>query len=494
MADEKKLTKEQAIGGVIDSIEECYEFVFDEHLKTGYIRDEREGQTARAIHLFSPEAAHLVRKMAYEKMSLRLTSKDVDNICAHLNFLARDRGVRQKFWLRCGRLDDDVYYDLGNREGEVVLIQPGMWDIVTECGVGLKNLGETAEQCRPQRPGDWNRIWKYVNIDEENDRLIFTAFVAAALVPGIEHPIINVLGEAGSGKTTLSRLIKSLIDPSPAGTCCMPRNVGDLMLQLSQNYFVAYDNQSKLTAVESNTLCGAVTGNVWEKKKNYADTELVTVNYSEAIILVNGIYPMFYKEDLLERTVCFKLKKPVPGRYMIRTRFEREFEEEKPFILAGIFDILSKALAEKKKYELLAGNRVGDFEALGMAVTAVTGNDPEKFCEALKENQRRQFAGAIQNHPLGLVIPKALRQLGTMRGPASQLLNTLAEQAEAENVIGDCLWPKTPRDMSIALSSLKQSMGSVGIKIAEIGDGNMGKVFEISWLTDEPQNDMAPLH
>ena len=51
-------------------------------------------------------------------------------------------------------------------------------------------------------------------------------------------------GEQGSAKSTLQELIKMLVDPSIVNTLTFPRDINELIQQLSHNYIAYYDTNA----------------------------------------------------------------------------------------------------------------------------------------------------------------------------------------------------------------------------------------------------------
>ena len=54
--------------------------------------------------------------------------------------------------------------------------------------------------------------------------------MAAALLPEGPYPILAIHGEQGSAKSTLAKVVRSLIDPQAAPVLAEPRSTRDLMV------------------------------------------------------------------------------------------------------------------------------------------------------------------------------------------------------------------------------------------------------------------------
>ena len=92
-------------------------------------------------------------------------------------------------------------------------------------------------------------------------------------VPDIPHPIRDVHGEKGAGKSIHERVLRRLIDPSGLETLTFPRNTEALAQILSHHYAPIFDNVDNIPPWLSDMLCRAVTGDGSSKRRLYSDDE-----------------------------------------------------------------------------------------------------------------------------------------------------------------------------------------------------------------------------
>ena len=67
-------------------------------------------------------------------------------------------------------------------------------------------------------------LWDALNVAERYRPLVLAVLVAA-LLPGIPHPVVLLTGEQGTGKSTATARLASIIDPSPAQLRKPPRDL-----------------------------------------------------------------------------------------------------------------------------------------------------------------------------------------------------------------------------------------------------------------------------
>jgi len=133
-------------------------------------------------------------------------------------------------------------------------------------------------------------------------------YLVTCFIPDIPHPILIVYEDQGSAKSTLSKLLKRLIDPSVIEVSEFPRNTAELIQKLSHHWFVFFDNISHLSGSTSDILCKAVTEGGFSKRELYSDDEDIIYTFKRCVGL-NGINLIATKPDLLDRSIIFEMER-----------------------------------------------------------------------------------------------------------------------------------------------------------------------------------------
>ena len=89
-------------------------------------------------------------------------------------------------------------------------------------------------------------LQQFINIKKEGDFVLLVAYIVAALRDRGPYPILALRGEEGTGKPTLVRLIRSLVDPNKVPLRTLPREERDLYIAAGNGYLLAFDNVSTL--------------------------------------------------------------------------------------------------------------------------------------------------------------------------------------------------------------------------------------------------------
>jgi hypothetical protein len=140
-----------------------------------------------------------------------------------------------------------VVLDLATSDGRCVVVDAGGWRVVERSPVLFRRTSLTGALPVPARNGSLDPLAELLNVDEARFRLI-VAWLVAALVPEIPHPILALVGEQGTAKTTAGRLVMSLVDESPAPVRTPPKEMRSWAAMAAAGWVVFIDNVSSIPA------------------------------------------------------------------------------------------------------------------------------------------------------------------------------------------------------------------------------------------------------
>ena len=104
------------------------------------------------------------------------------------------------------------YLDLGDASGTAVKIGAGGWSVVDRPPVHFHRPEGSLPLPEPSHEGSIELLRPFVNLAESEFRLLI-GWMAGALRPMGSYPVLAILGERGSSKSTLSQIVRKLIDP-----------------------------------------------------------------------------------------------------------------------------------------------------------------------------------------------------------------------------------------------------------------------------------------
>src|SRR5687768_1160207 len=166
-----------------------------------------------------------------------------------LEGMAQDQDPKQVH-LRVAAAAGLVWLDLGDAAETVVSIDANGWQVVRDgVPVLFRRTGLTGALPEPQGAshashashnsylslGTFDPLWCHINVATTDRPLVLAWLIAALTDPESPHPILSLFGEQGTGKSTASRRIVSVVDPSPrtaAETTTRPRRMGDRRTRL----------------------------------------------------------------------------------------------------------------------------------------------------------------------------------------------------------------------------------------------------------------------
>jgi hypothetical protein len=312
--------------------------------------------------------------------------------------------------------------------------------------------------------GDIQRIFEFVSVASEDDRTLLLVWLTACFIPDFPHPIPILYGPQGSGKSSFFRRLRRIIDPSTVPTLTMPRELNELVQQLSHHYAPMYDNITDLSQWQSDTLCRAVTGEGFTKRALYTDDEDVIYHF-QRVLGLNGINVVATKPDLLDRAILIGLERIAPDERRTEEELDTAFVAALPEILGGVFDALVGALKIRPSVKLSRLPRMADFALWGCAIAQALGYEDGHFLRAYFANISAQndevLAGdAVASAVVGFMNGRS----ETWNGTATELLSELEAVALRLKLdVKGRSWPKAPNVLTRRVNAIKSNLQDAGI-------------------------------
>jgi hypothetical protein len=386
-------------------------------------------------------------------------------------------GVHPVF-VRIGHANGRVYIDLGDDTWEAVEISEERWQVVQDVPVRFIRPSGLLPLPRPMSaPHGLKALYNLLpdGTDANDARVLLVSFLVAVFMPRGSFPILALSGGQGSGKTTLTRRIRSLVDPNQAPARQRPRSEDDLIIASANGALLAFDNLSNIDGDLSDALCRLATGAGFSKRRLYSDSDEIIVEVRRPVI-VNGIADLVRMPDLADRAIFVDL--PKRKGYTAEVELEAAFEENWPAILGALYSAVAASLKGHKSETASPGMRLVDFERWVRAAAEALELQADEVSRALVENRGLGDRMLIDDDVVASNLMKLLEADWTFRGTATQLLKELRGLADEGERI---LLPKGPRALSVALKRLQPPLERVGIRLErKKNDGRL-------WVLQKPQ-------
>lgn len=283
-----------------------------------------------------------------------------------------------------GNLTEGVEYDLQQDSQKTVKVTSKGWQISSKNKrfiVPNIALPQVTPMQTSKTPLELLR--PFVNIRGDT-YILFVVWLIQSFSLGTHYALL-IFADKGSGKTTLSKIIKRIIDPCNFKVTPIPDKKDDLHVLLYNSFLCCFDNVSNISEDFSDVFCGAITGTSIAKRSLYTNNTLSMATLHNTIV-VNGIGVVPTRADLAERMLLIRLNKITSKERRTDTQIWQDFEKTLPEILGSIFNTLSRAMQEIQKSKANDISRIGDAFVEMMAVAKALGISEEKFRQIFDDN------------------------------------------------------------------------------------------------------------
>ncbi|WKG08184.1 ATP-binding protein [Nocardia sp. PE-7] len=392
--------------------------------------------------------------------------------------------ARTALHLRVAEHGGNAFIDMGDADMSGIWVNSSSWGVYGRADHGhapvlFRRTRLTGAFPMPQRGGDLTALWGLVNITESDRPLILAALVQALIDPSTPHPIVSLFAEQGSGKSSATRMLVSLVDPSPVPLRKPPKDAEGWVTAAQGSWVVAIDNLSTIPAWLSDSMCRAVTGDGDVRRALYTDGDLSVFSFRRCLI-VNGIDLGAMAGDYAERSVVANLERIPADRRRSERELVAEWDRQYPLILGALLDLCVAVKRTVSSVELQTLPRMADYAMILAAVDIVLGtNGITRYAD-----QARTLAVDTLD---GVPFLAALRETVTEEEEltAAELLTKVTIGAESSpNWRKPIGWPKDARSVTALLKRNAPALRSAGW-IAERRDRS-GKANAVAWYFVPP--------
>ncbi|MBL8860696.1 MAG: hypothetical protein JNK02_01690 [Planctomycetes bacterium] len=386
----------------------------------------------------------------------------IATVVGNLVVAARYEGPERAVAVRLAEHDGAVWLDLANDAHELVRVDRDGWRIVGAADSDSRLVRRSGMLALPSpvRGGTIDELRGFLNVDASGWVLV-RGFALMLLSPSGPFPILIANGEQGSAKSTLSKVLRRLVDPNLADARRPPKDSRDLAIAATNSRLVVFDNLSGIPEWLGDDLCALTSGNGFATRELYSDTEETIFQVARPVIL-NGIDDLASRGDVADRSIVLSLKR-IDDRVRREERtFWEEFDEARPRILGALLDALSCARARSDTMKLDRNVRLADFARLVEAAAPALGLRPGEFLDALFANRDEGSASVLDGSPFALAVRDLMNERADgWEGTAGELRKLLTTEERGR----DRAWPRTPRKVGDILRRYAPALRSHGIEV-----------------------------
>lgn len=422
-----------------------------------YARNKTTGETRR---LNSNAFRDWVTASFFSDTKKAVRDQALREAVATLSGLGRYQGERHDVHVRVAGNDGVYYLDLCETENsKAVKISAQGWEIIENPPVRFIRPETMRSLPVPVRGGSIEKLWRIANIPKAA-RLLVLGWLVECLRPDTPFPIIELIGEQGTAKSTTQKALRGLIDPNACDLRSMAKMPDDIFISAGTNWLVSYENVSHLTAPMQDALCVLATGGGFATRKFYTNTE-ESVIIVKRPVMINGIAATVTAQDLVDRAVSVEL--PPLAMREETTILWQQYETDKPELLGALLDLMVSALQKLPRVHILQHQRprLIEFARLGMAMAEAAGMSGDEFLRQFTTSRNDALERTLDASPVATAIREwILQHPQGATNTAKGFMETMA-QYKPQHVEG---WPRTPKGFADAMRRAAPALRQLGIE------------------------------
>jgi hypothetical protein len=372
----------------------------------------------------------------------------------------------ESVYVRVGGTPDEVFLDLGNDDWTMVHITSKGWTVVPHGKVKFRRGSSMKPLPIPIKGGNLEELLKpFLNLNSSDDWKLVIGYLVAAMQPYGSKLIIEADGEQGSGKSTVSDVLKKILDPNKAQKRTPPKDERDLMIGAANNWIMGIDNLSVIQPWLSDAFCRLSTGGALTTRTLYTDED-ETLLEAKRPVVINGIGGVSTRPDLLDRAILLKLPQIPEDQRKDEREFWEAFDAVSGQILGAICDAVVCAIRNIKTTRLDTLERMADAVLWVTAAEQALGWKPGSFQRAYRANRGTGNETALESSLIYEPLCQFLTQPHNERweGRPSELLSALNGSVGEQKTKAKG-WPTNPRGLRAALQRIAPNLRMIGIKV-----------------------------
>lgn len=382
----------------------------------------------------------------------------------------------QPLHLRTARHDGRVVVDLATPDGRCVSIGPDGWTREPSSPVLFRRSGAMKTLPEPVRDGDGlAKLRDLLNTDEDGFRLL-VAWLVAAFIPDLPHPVLTFRGEQGTGKSYAAKMVIGIVDPSGAPKRTAPRDVKAWATQAFNSWALCLDNVSTIPDWLSDALCRAVTGDGIVDRALYTDDDVVVLEFRR-VLAMTTIDAGTLAGDLAERLVTIELHTIPDAKRREENEMDAAYADAHASILASLFDLLAAVLKVLPDVQLTERPRMADFARVLAAVDQVQGWNT---VDSYQTSARDAVADVLDGEPFAQAVAALVDRAGDdgIRMTTQQILDAVDTPEKPPKK-----WPKDSTRAGGQLKRLAPALRTIGIEVDDSQRGPAPKRQRLYHLT-----------
>lgn len=362
-----------------------------------------------------------------------------------------------------------LYVSRGPGSGEAIAIDGSGYRVVRDPPVIFVNSPYAGTLPEPEPGGDAELLRSYFPNLEHQEWVSLVGFMVSSFVQNAGFPVLLVHGAANTGKSTLTDVLKRILDPvvGYGARTVLPAKVEDLMTIACQRHLVSFDNLSFLSGDMSDALCGLATGFSIETRTLYAQGSTTAV-MARCPIIVNGIAIGNLRPDLASRCVRIETRSIPDEADKDDNELRERLERDLPKIVGFLYGAVSMAIRDRSGTQVTPKHRLRDAATMATAAEPALGLKDGEILTAWLRGQANIREDVVGTDPVVEMLTRLLTRPGfggRIEGSASTIFGYVVKDETVFNVKRPPGFPDTAQKLAQHLSRFQDILDAAGLKV-----------------------------
>jgi hypothetical protein len=389
-----------------------------------------------------------------------------------LEAIAIYEGQEKNLHTRYAGQDNTVYIDLAREDGKQCRIRPEGFEIIEAHASPIKFIKNPGllPMPIPQRGIGLDVLKPLMHLDED-DWVMLVGWMLSVMNPDGPYPFLILQGTQGSTKTTTTKMLKALLDPSSVAIQSLPKSEENLVIAANNSWLLSFDNMSGISPSMADAFCRISTGGGFRRRQLYKNSRENLFSPKRPIVM-NSITDITSRGDFIDRSIVVHLKAP-NGNRSSEFEINNMFNEFRPELLGSLCDAISMALRDYRSLEIHNLPRMADFSRWVTAAEPSFDWKQGTFLRMYEEKRSYQTEITIEGDPVAQAVIRLMDATGKQpwEGTPTELLEEL-EAWTSERTAKSREWPKAANVLSNHLQRSAPSLRKKGINFERSKSGN----------------------
>ena len=404
-----------------------------------------------------------------DQISIVPNSDLLNTAQTYFSHWVRTQGRKLKDSIRIGGKVGELYIDIGNDFNDawcitssgIERISGGPTHIRLLRGAGMLPLVDP-DLSTPASEFP-SLLRRFIAADDDN-LMLLTAWLLGCMRPEGPYPVLTISGEQGSGKSTVLRLLRRIIDPHALDMRTPPEDQRDLQAMVRNSFILAYDNVSYISNKMSDALCVISTGTGAQGGRAlYTNAEESAVRVCRPVAM-NGIPDVVERGDLVDRSIHVHLPRIDPRQRRDDFEFWETFSTLHSKLLGSLMNAALIATQNYGNVVLAEKPRMSAFAVWAVAAENAFGWPEGRLMQVYSNNRSNAEIQMLEFNGMASALLRMMEKQKEFSGTYSDLIGQLEMHIGPRERL-----PQTSHGVAAELKRIRPALERHGLRFFNAG-------------------------